>query len=818
MRNELPSDKLLAATLRAIGDAVISCDRDGNVVLMNPVAQELTGWAEDEARGRNLKQVFVIVNESTRAVVEDPVDKVLRLGGIVGMANHTILVRRDGTELSIDDSAAPVTDDDDQLTGVVLVFRDVTTRRRAEWNVEMLSQSGRVLGESREFSVIVEQISKVIATHFADFCVFDFLDESGRLSRTVGNHRVPELQRVADGMVRFQPRPAPSVHPVTQVLATRKSQLLADPTDHVLEQMTVGAEHRAYYDELKAKSILSVPLLAGDRLLGVLTCVRHRLALQYDEQDVAAAEELGKRIGLALHYATVRDDLRMERARVDAILATVPVGIIMAETSGKIVLANEEVNQIFRHQTHYSQDVASHAEYVAYHPDGRRVQGEEYPLSRAMQEDRVIRDERYLYAKGDGTQGWISLSAAPVKDDAGHILGGVVAISDIDELVKAQESAERSEKRVQTMMARASVGVAVGDFDGGLSYANDVLLSWIGYSREELKRGEVRWDRMTPPEFVDRDIEALEELRRDCVCAPYEKVYLAKDGHRVPLLVGATCIPALDEKQKRDDIAVFYTDLTLQKRAEQVLLQTEKLTAVGRLASSISHEINNPLEAVVNLLFIVRNSPNLAQSDKDYLEAADRELARVSQITAQTLRFHRQSTAATEVRPENLLGEVLALYRTRLSASNITIQRDYGDTVAFTCFEGDVRQVLNNLVGNAFDAMRNGGTLHLRTRCATWWPTGAKGVMLTMADTGSGMPHEVQKRIFDAFYSTKGIHGTGLGLWISKRIVHKHRGHLCVRSSTGEKHGTVFQLWMPVQLAATANESWHPDDAVETSD
>ena len=183
----------------------------------------------------------------------------------------------------------------------------------------------------------------------------------------------------------------------------------------------------------------------------------------------------------------------------------------------------------------------------------------------------------------------------------------------------------------------------------------------------------------------------------------------------------------------------------------------------------------------------------------------------MSQITAQTLRFHRQTTAATEVQPESLYEEVLALYGTRLAASHIELLREYRERVRLTCVEGDIRQVLSNLIGNAFDSMRQGGTLRLRTRFATHWSTGQKGVMLTIADTGTGMSSEVENRIFDAFYSTKGIHGTGLGLWISRRIVHKHRGHLRVRSSTGSSHGTVFQLWLPVELALSANEAWHSD-------
>ena len=249
-----------------------------------------------------------------------------------------------------------------------------------------------------------------------------------------------------------------------------------------------------------------------------------------------------------------------------------------------------------------------------------------------------------------------------------------------------------------------------------------------------------------------------------------------------------------------------------KEQAAAAMIQSEKLAAVGRLASSIAHEINNPLEAVTNLLYLVRAEPGLPQAVRDYMETADRELARVSQIASQTLRFYRQSTSPTSVGPESLLEEVLDLYRSRLANSQIEILRDYEPGVEFPCYEGEIRQVLSNLVGNAFDVMRNGGRLRLRTRQMTWWASGQRGVMFTVADDGPGMTEQVRSRIYDAFFSTKGIHGTGLGLWISKRIVDKHRGHLVVRSRTGEVHGTIFHVWLPVALAKSASEPWHTEE------
>ncbi|MGI4758270.1 MAG: PAS domain-containing protein, partial [Janthinobacterium lividum] len=217
----VPTDNILASTLRAIGDGVISCDRDGLVYMMNAIAEDLTGWKEQEALGHPLKEVFVIANETSRETVEDPVDKVLRFGAVVGMANHTILIRRDGTELAIDDSAAPVHNADGELRGVVLVFRDVTERREAEFNLELLSSSGKVLGEAVDADTILSRIDSLITLHFADLAIFDLLLPSGDLERRVGNHRLPDRQAVVNELYHFIPKAEVSSHPTRTALKTK---------------------------------------------------------------------------------------------------------------------------------------------------------------------------------------------------------------------------------------------------------------------------------------------------------------------------------------------------------------------------------------------------------------------------------------------------------------------------------------------------------------------------------------------------------------------------------------------------------------------
>ncbi len=235
-----------------------------------------------------------------------------------------------------------------------------------------------------------------------------------------------------------------------------------------------------------------------------------------------------------------------------------------------------------------------------------------------------------------------------------------------------------------------------------------------------------------------------------------------------------------------------------RKLSEAVLRQNDKLVALGRLASSIAHEINNPLEAVTNLLYLL-DSTALSAEQRGYLDTARQELARVSEIAAQTLTFNRQRDMRGQASISALLDSVLVLYQGRLAGSNIAVERRYQNTAPFTCYPGELRQVFANLIGNAFDATRKGGRIILRERAAMHPKTGQYGVRIILADTGQGMSEEVKAHLFEAFKSTKGNNGSGLGLWISKGIVEKHRGSIQFRSSTKPRSsGTVFSIFIPL--------------------
>jgi signal transduction histidine kinase len=218
---------------------------------------------------------------------------------------------------------------------------------------------------------------------------------------------------------------------------------------------------------------------------------------------------------------------------------------------------------------------------------------------------------------------------------------------------------------------------------------------------------------------------------------------------------------------------------------------------MGRLTSSIIHEINNPLEAVLNLIFLAQRAADL-EGAMPYLKDAEEELGRASEITAQGLQFHRQPSYPTSVNVILILQSVLALFKEKFRTARVGIELETQDAPELRCFAGELRQVLVNLVANAVESMENGGRITIRVRPGTDWQTGDRGVRITIADTGSGMSLETRKHMYDAFYTTKGSGGSGLGLWVTARIVHKHRGHIHVRSRrVAQCGGTAFAVVLP---------------------
>lgn len=426
--------------------------------------------------------------------------------------------------------------------------------------------------------------------------------------------------------------------------------------------------------------------------------------------------------------------------------------------------------------------------------------GEEYNI-----EARLIRDV-------DQASRWFHIRAQPLRSETGAIqqwLGVAIDIHEsrtFAETLRAQQlESERQRAELESIYENTPIGLALFDpVEFRYLRINDELARSIGLPKDQILGRSVL--DIVPSVATIGELFRLASSGKPVRNSIVEAELVDQPGQTRSWNVNY--FPIRDFSGAITGITAASLEITQQRKAEAALIQTEKLAAVGRLASSISHEINNPLEAITNLLYLVAQSADLPQELKVFVHMAQSELQRVSQIATQTLRFHRQAVGATLVTAAQLVNAVLNLYQGRLSNSGIQVSAKYQSSTGILCFENDIRQVLNNLIANAIDAMRTGGRLVIRAHDAHEADTGRAGVRIAIADTGHGMTRTALRRLFEPFYTTKGLNGTGLGLWISSEIVKRHEGQLRVRSSQHPvHHGTVFTLFLPLREAAEARSS-----------
>jgi PAS domain S-box-containing protein len=365
--------------------------------------------------------------------------------------------------------------------------------------------------------------------------------------------------------------------------------------------------------------------------------------------------------------------------------------------------------------------------------------------------------------------------------------------------VQRYESAMEELRLNRRIFRSVTSGISVADAthpELPLVYVNPAFEVMTGYRLEEVEGNNCRFlqkdDREQPGLTQIR--EALRERREvTAVVRNYRK-----DG--TAFWNELSISPIRDRTGQVTHFVGIQNDVSARIAFEGALRESEKLAAVGRLAASIAHEINNPLESVTNLVFLARREKQMPIKD-EFLLTAEKELHRVSQLTSQSLRFYKQSTRPSAIQPADLVTAVLDVYLSRMGKMKIRLERRDRPCALVVCLESEVRQVISNLVRNAMDAMPDGGHLRVRTREATEWATGRRGVTITVADTGTGMSAETKAKLYTAFFTTKGIVGTGLGLWVSSGIVERHHGKLAVCSREGKASGTVFSLFLPYELS-----------------
>jgi PAS domain S-box-containing protein len=298
---------------------------------------------------------------------------------------------------------------------------------------------------------------------------------------------------------------------------------------------------------------------------------------------------------------------------------------------------------------------------------------------------------------------------------------------------------------------------------------------------------------LIPEELHLEEPEILRKVTSGERIDHYETRRRRKDGELLD--ISLTISPIRDETGLIVGISKIARDITQRKLTEAALIESERMAAIGRLAGSIAHEVNNPLEAILNLSYLLTQHPSLDDESRGYAELLLKEVVRVGEITRQTLSFYRDTANPVEVDMTSLMDGVLKLHQTLMEQRSIRFATRFTRPVYVFGRPGELRQVFTNLIGNAIDALPQGGCIRVSVGCG---PNG-KDAHITIADNGGGVPPDLHDKIFEPFFSTKRSKGTGLGLWISQGIIRKYGGNIRLRTRTTPNlnTGTVFRVCIP---------------------
>lgn len=339
---------------------------------------------------------------------------------------------------------------------------------------------------------------------------------------------------------------------------------------------------------------------------------------------------------------------------------------------------------------------------------------------------------------------------------------------------------------------------------------NGIVTSWnksaeriFGYSAEEIVGKPILM--IIPPELHGDEPGILAKIRAGERIEHFETVRVGKNGDRID--VSLTVSPIKDREGNIVGAAKIARDITRQKKLEAALRTTERLASVGRLAATVAHEINNPLEAITNFIYLAKQQPNLSEKLQRYLDNADHELRRVAHIAQQTLGFYRDNSRPAKLAAGELIEDVLTIYERKLTYKQLKVEREIEPELVINAVGGELKQVLSNLIANAIDASSAGGTIRIRARATRRFGSGSCGVRITVGDTGAGISRYHQQQLFLPFFTTKRDVGTGLGLWITKDLVEKRGGKIRFRSRDRKPSGTVMSIFLPQSEARSPAEN-----------
>ncbi len=652
-REQRESQGMFRTTFYSIGDAAITTDRHGLVMLMNPVAEETTGWHEKEARGKAVEQIFHVINEETRAEVENPVSLVLRSGAVVGLANHSMLIRKDGTEVAIDDSGAPIKDNEGAVVGVVLVFRDVSERRRAEEELQKSRAKLEAALASMTDAVAISDIDGKIVNLNDAFAAFHRFRTKEECRTTLGEYPAIVDVFLPDG------RPAP-------VETWSVSRALRGET-------AVKAEYG-----LRRKD-------TGECWVG-----SYSFAPIHDKE--------GAIVGSVVVARDITEQKKAEtallhsEAKFRSYIEQSPLAVFVADRENRIVETNRSAARLLG----YEQEELLKLRIEDLHPEEDR-EDVFRTFSELTRHGRI--EGGYRFRKKDGSLIWVSIHAAMMSDEL-----SLAYCSDITE----RKQIEKTLKRYELLSKNSRDIMIFFSEEARILEANAAAERVYGYTREELLRltgrdlsadGEVR---ATADEIQSAGPEGM----------LYETLHRRKDGSTFPAEVS---VRSATVGGMRTIVSVI-RDIAERKSLEAQLFQAQKMEAVGTLAGGVAHDFNNILTVIMGLGNLMQMAVRPGDQLRPLADQIVASSEKAADLTRSLLAFSRkQQIDAAPLRVADLVAGAAKLLK-RLVPEDVELGIDLADEGAVALMDAaQIDQVLMNLAANARDAMPRGGRLTIST-------------------------------------------------------------------------------------------------------
>lgn len=426
------------------------------------------------------------------------------------------------------------------------------------------------------------------------------------------------------------------------------------------------------------------------------------------------------------------------------------------------------------------------------------LQHEEAEILRKLRAGERIEHYETTRMRKNGERFPISVTISPIRDASGNIVAASKIAHDISERRRTDESLSR----LAAIVDSADDAIIGKNLNGIVTSWNKSAERIFGYAAEEMIGQSIL--RLLPEGLQYEEEEILRKLRAGDRIDHYETTRKKKSGELFQ--VSVTISPIIDRSGRVIGASKIARDISDKKRVEQLLIQSEKLAATGRMAAAIAHEINNPLESLINVIFLARQHSAPDSRVTQLLLTAEQELERVSHIARQTLGYYKDTGAPTSVHIHELIQNVLTVYNSKMMSVGIAIDSRFNDLQKISVSKGEMLQVFSNVIANAIDSMKQGGVLTITTGNVLTSPQ--DGIEIIIRDTGTGIDQKNLPRVFEPFFTTKGILGTGIGLWVAKQLVSRRGGQISIASSTSAGNcGTNVTIFIPFALPQHSSEN-----------